>query len=264
MFYASTLFIPEAFFCAQQVGNGNGNSEEVNKGAEAWEKASKQLREFHDELAGVVHSIPDSEWKAADREAYEQEANKYLEQVTTSATAAETAGVLLYAVEAALYVFAAFAVATATVVAVNAAAIAVADCTVVGAPEAEAEGVAAGTEAYEALESAAKILLGALSGVAAAMQAGVFVDTGVQMGQGDSSALGDFGHALLTGAAADVKLVPGEVESYVQGKVTDKIHGGLFPKHTHAGGAGGESGSSGSDGGSHASDGDSGQHIPGE
>lgn len=258
MFFASTPFIPEAFFCAMTVDDGKGNSEAINKAAEAWGEASKQLREFHDELAGVVHSVPDSEWKAADREAYEQEANKYLEQVTTSATAAETASVLLYAVEAALYVFAAFALAEATIIAANAAAIAVADCTIVGAPEAEAEGLAVGAEAYEALEAAAKVLLGAFSTIAAGMEAGVMIETGVQAIQGDNAALGNFGQATLQGAKADVKLLPNEIVDYAKGRALKGLHDGAFPDGSESGGSGDSGADGSSDGSSDGASGDAG------
>lgn len=247
MFFASTPFVPESFFCAMLTDDGKGDSEAINKAAQAWGEASKQLREFHDELENTAHSVPDSEWKAADREAFEQEINKYLEQVTTSAVAAESASVILYAVEAALYVYAAFALAEAAIVAVNAAAIAVADCTVVGAPEAEAEGVAAGAEAYEALEAAGKVLMAGFSGMAAGIEAAVIVETGVQMGQGDNAALADFGHATLTGATADAKMLPNEAIDYGKGKLLGAAHGSAFPR-------GGESGGS-SDSGSDSSSG---------
>lgn len=248
IFYGCMFVIPEAFFCAQTVGDGKGDSGKVLDAAQAWQEASQHLREFHDELAGIVHSVPHSEWQAADREAYEQQADKYLEQVTTSATAAEVASVLLDAAGAALFAFAAYAVAVAGMLAVDAAAVAAADCTVVGAPEAEAEGLAAGAEAFEAMEAATKVLFVALSGIATAIGAGVVVDTSVQAGQGDHAAAADFGHALVSGIKNDAGMVLKEGADYAQGKILNHFHGKWFPKKasTSSSSDSGSSSSSGS------------------
>ena len=261
MFFAAALTIPESFFCAMSVDDGKGDSEAIGRAARAWGELSRQMREFHDELAGTVRSVPGSEWRAADREAFEREAGKYLEQVTTSAVAAETASVLLYAVEAALDVYAAFAVAEAAVLVVNAAAIAAADCTLVGAPAAEAEGLAAGGEAYAALESAAKVLVGVLTGIAVVMEAGALLDMGAQAVMGDKAALGDFGHATLTGLKADVKMLPNEALDYGKSKLLKGLHDHSFGEGSGSGGSSdgghdsgsgnadtGHSGESGSDG----------------
>lgn len=257
IFYPCTVVIPEAFFCAIAVDGGNGNSGKINNGAQAWHDASQRLREFHDELAGIVHSVPHSEWQAADREAYEQQANKYLEQVTTSATAAEVASVMLNAAADALFVFATFSVAMAGFLAVNAAAVAAADCTLVGAPEAEAEGNAVGGEVYELMNAAGDALQVLLSGIAAAMGVGAFADFGVLASQGDTAAGSDFGQATLSGLKTDAKMLPKETLDYAKDKVTDHIHEKLFPKETKLDGVTSGTSDSGSqssgNGGSHAS-----------
>lgn len=248
IFYGCTVVIPEAFFCAQTVGDGKGDSGKIIDAAQAWWEVSEQYRDFHDELQGVAGTVSESEWKAADREVYEQKVKQYLQQVQTSSMAAEAATVMLGTAATALFAYATFATAVAGALAIDAAAVAAADCTVVGAPAAEAEANEAGAAAMEAMETATTVLFGALSGVAASMGLGALVDTGVQVGQGDTGALGDFGQATISGLKTDASMLPKEAEEYAKGKITDKIHEKAFPKATA--GASASGGSSSGSGGS--------------
>lgn len=239
-----SVVIPEAPFCAFTIQGGNGDAGAIEDGADKWRDASKELRQAHDQLASFVNMIPESEWESTDRTLYEQTATRYLQQLNTSATAAEVAGDMLTAAAAAITVFAGYAMGVAAALAADAVAVATADATVVGAPEAEAEAAAAGAAASEALEVGATALFGVLSAVAGGLLVGAVADTGVLMGQGDTAAGGDFGQAVIHGLGDDLKALPGEAVDYATDKVVDGAHHEMFP----------ESGSEGgSEGGAHES-----------
>ena len=242
-----SVVIPEAPFCAFAIQDGKGDAGEIEDGADKWRDASKDLHDAHDQLASFVNSIPESEWQSTDRQLYEQTAQQYLQQLNTSATAAEVAGDLLTGAAVAIFTFAGFAMGVAAALAADAVAVAAADATVIGAPEAEAEAAAAGAAAMEALETGNTVLFGALDAVAAALGVGEVVDTGILMGQGDTAAGSDFGQAVIHGLGDDLKELPSELLDYAQGKLIDKAHDGMFPEGGESGGSG-EGGSGGSGG----------------
>lgn len=255
-----SVVIPEAPFCAFTIQDGSGDAGAVEDGADKWRQASKELRDAHDHLATFVNSIPESEWQSTDRQLYEQTAAKYLQQLETSATAAEVAGDLLTGAAVAIFAFAGFAMGVAAALAADAVAVAAADATIVGAPEAEAEAAEAGAAAMEALETGTTVLFGVLDAVAAALGVGAIVDTSILMGQGDTDAAGDFGQAVIHGIGEDLKELPNELVDYAEGKVVDHAHEDMFP----SGGEGGahESGSAHESGGGHDS-GSGGSHESG-
>lgn len=241
-----SVVIPEAPFCAFTIQEGKGDAGAIEDGADKWREASKELRDAHDQLASFVNSIPESEWQSTDRTLYEQTAEKYLEQLETSATAAEVAGDMLTTAAVAIFAFAGFAMGVAAALAADAVAVATADATIIGAPEAEAEAAAAGAAAMEALETGTTVLFGALSAIAAALGVGAIADTGILMGEGDTAAAGDFGQAVIHGIGDDLKELPNELIDYAQGKLIGKVHGDMFPESAGEGGSHG-SGSGGSD-----------------
>lgn len=197
--------IPEAMPIAEAIGQGQGDAGKIEDAAQAWRDASKQIKQAHQELQNLVGNIPDSEWKATSRELYEQKAKEYLQQLETSSTAAEVAGDALTAAASAIAVFADFSMGIATVLAADAAIVAAADATVVGAPEGEAEAASVGAALLAAMETANTVLTAALAAVAAVFGAGAFVDAGVQVSEGDTSAIDDFGQAVIQGAGDAVK-----------------------------------------------------------
>jgi uncharacterized membrane protein YgcG len=249
--------IPEAPFCAFAIQDGKGDAGEIEDAADKWRDASNELHDAHDQLASFVNSIPESEWQSTDRQLYEQTAEKYLQQLQTSATAAEVAGDLLTTAAVAIFAFAGFAMGVAAALAADAVAVATADCTIVGAPEAEAEAAAAGAAAMEALETGTIVLFGALDAVAGVLGVGAVVDAGILMGQGDTSAAGDFGQAVISGLGDDLKELPKELADYAQGKLIDSAHDDMFPESGGEGGGDG-SGESGGSGGSGESGGSGG------
>lgn len=207
--------IPEAIPVATAIGQGKADAGAIEDAADAWRDASKGIKQAHDELHSLVGNIPDSEWKATSRELYEQQASQYLDQLQTSSTAAEAAGDALTAAASALAVFADFSMGVAVVMVADAAAVAAADATVVGAPGGESEAASVGAALLEAVETANTVLTAALAAVAGVFAAGAFVDAGVQVAQGDTGAIGDFGQAVLhTGEDA----LKGYLEKQAKGK----------------------------------------------
>jgi uncharacterized membrane protein YgcG len=257
--FGCSVVIPEAPFCAFAIQDGRGDAGEIEDAADKWRDASNELHDAHDQLASFVNSIPESEWQSTDRQLYEQTAEKYLQQLQTSATAAEVAGDLLTTAAVAIFAFAGFAMGVAAALAADAVAVAAADCTVIGAPEAEAEAAAAGAAAMEALETGTTVLFGALDAVAGVLGVGAVVDAGILMGQGDTSAGSDFGQAVISGLGDDLKDLPNELADYAQGKLIDSAHDDMFPESGgEGGGEGGGSGESGGSGGSGESGGSGG------
>jgi uncharacterized membrane protein YgcG len=245
-----SVVIPEAPFCSFTIQDGKGDAGAIEDAADKWRDASTQLHSAHDQLASFVNSIPESEWQSTDRQLYEQTAQQYLQQLDTSATAAEVAGDLLTTAAVAIFTFAGFAMGVAAALAADAVAVAAADCTIIGAPEAEAEAAEAGAAAMEALETGTTVLFGALSAVAGVLGVGAVVDTGILMGQGDTGAASDFGQAVVTGLGDALKALPSELSDYAQGKATDSAHDSLFPEGGEGGeGAAGESGGGGGESG---------------
>lgn len=241
--YGCTVVIPEAPFCAMSIDGGKGDAGAVEDAADKWRQASKQLHEAHDQLASFVNIIPESEWQSTDRQLYQQTAQQYLQQLQTSATAAEVAGDLLTTAAVAIFTFAGFAMGVAAALAADAVAVAAADCTIVGAPEAEAEAAEAGAAAMEAIETGNTVLTAALAAVAGVMGVGAVVDTAIQVGQGDTAAAGDFGQAVIHGLGADLEQLPQELADHAQDKLIDSAHDSMFPKESESAG-GSEGGTS--------------------
>jgi uncharacterized membrane protein YgcG len=266
--FGCSVVIPEAPFCAFAIQDGKGDAGAIEDAADKWRDASNELHDAHDQLASFVNSIPESEWQSTDRQLYEQTAEQYLQQLQTSATAAEVAGDLLTTAAVAILAFAGFAMGVAAALAIDAVAVAAADCTVVGAPEAEAEAAATGAAAMEVLESATTVLFAALDAVAGVLGVGAIVDAGILMGQGDTSAAGDFSQAVISGLGDDLKELPKELADYAQGKLIDSVHGDMFPESGGEGGGSHEPGGGGgpgggAGGGSHGSGGGGPQGGPG-
>ena len=232
--------VPVAPFCALAINDGNGDAGQVEDAAQAWRATGQRLGRAKDELASLVNSIPVSEWQSTDRELYQQQASEYLRQLGTSATAAQAAGDMLSVAAAAIFTFATFAMSVAAVLSADAAAVGFADATIIGAPEGEAEATVAGAACLEALEAANAVLQGALATVAAALTVGVAVDTGLQLIQGDTAAIGDFTQAVVHGLGADLRALPQEITDHVQDKVVGSLREEAMPEG-EPGGASGES-----------------------
>lgn len=246
--YACTPFILDAPFCANAISSGNGNAGDVEDAAQSLRDAGQQLGQARDELAGLVNSIPASEWQSTDRQLYEQTATQYLQQLNTSAESAEAAGDMLTVAAAAIFTFAGFAMGVAAALAAAATGVAAGDATIVGAPEAEAAGAEAGAAALEALEDGNAVLLGALSGIAGSLGIGAAVDAGIQVGQGDTAAAGDFTQAVVYGLQNALEALPQELVGKAQDKLVDAAHEAMSPESD--GGDGGDSSGGGSgDGG---------------
>jgi hypothetical protein len=233
----ASFVIPEAEACAGEIANGQADAGAIEDAANAWRDASKQMKQAHDDLSNIVSNIPDSEWKATSRELYEQKAQQYLQQLETSSTAAEVAGDILTGVAAAFLTFAVFAMAIATEIGIDAVAVAAADATIIGAPEAEAEAAADGAAMLAALQGANEVLTVALTTAAGVFGAGTAVDAGFQVAQGDTSAVGDFGQAVLQTAS-------GDLQSYIE----NGGGGGSGGGEGGGEGGGGDGGEGGGDG----------------
>lgn len=231
-----TPFILDAPFCAYKIQEGNGNAGDVQNAAQAWKDTGQQLSQARDQLASLVNSIPTSEWQSTDRELYQQTAQQYLQQLDTSATAAGVAGDMLTAAAYAIFTFAGFAMGVASALAVAAAAVAAADLSVFGAPEAEALGAEAGAAAMEALEGANTVLQVALDGVAAGFGIGTIADTVIQISQGNTAATGDFTQAVVTGLKDAIAELPQELLDTVKDKAVDSAYKGMHPGSASSGG----------------------------
>ena len=191
--------------------------------AQAWRQASTRVSHAQDDLAALVDSIPESEWQSTDRQLYQQQARRYLQQLGTSATAAEVAGDMLSGAAAAIFAFATFAVGVAATLAVDAVTVGALDATIIGAPAGEAEGTAVGGACLAALDGANAALMGALSVVAGGFAVGAAVDTGFQVAQGDTAAPGEFTQAVIHAGGLALAAAPQEIAGYAEDKVIDHL-----------------------------------------
>lgn len=217
----TTPIMPASLSCAFLMDSGKGKDGELRKAAGKWGEAGDKYSEAKEHLEGLVRGVSAHSWSGKDREAFEQEVQKIGEQLHTDYAYAKTAQVALELMAVALDVYAAFAMAVGAALVTQAAICLAADCTVVGAPAAEAEANAFALICAENLETANAALTGAMGGAGAAFQIGAIADAAQQKSEGDDSAMGNLTQAEIKGGVEGAKSIVNHVAGHYAGK-----HGG--------------------------------------
>lgn len=199
--------MPASLSCAFLMDGGKGKDGEMRKAAGKWGEAGDKYSEAKEHLEGLVRGVSSHQWAGKDRDAFEKEVEQLGEQFHTDYAYCKTAEVALELMGVALDIYAGFALGVGVALVVQACVCAAADCTVVGAPAAEAEANAFALECADALETANQILTGAMGGAAAAFQLGAVADAFQQKSEGDDSAMGDLGQAEIKGGVEGAKAV---------------------------------------------------------
>jgi hypothetical protein len=199
--------MPASLSCAFLMDGGKGKDGEMFKAAGKWGEAGDKYSEAKEHLEGLVRGLSSHDWSGKDREAFEKEAEQLGQQFHTNYAYCKTAEVALGLMGVALDIYAGFAMGVGVALVAQAFACAAADCTVVGAPAAEAEANAFALECAELLETANQVLMGAMGGAAAAFQLGAIADAAQQSSEGDGSALGNLTQAEIKGGVEGAKAI---------------------------------------------------------
>ena len=197
----SMYVLPPAMWINYQFKLAKGNPVNIDKAGQAWRATAQQLQQIGAELQRAVAAIPQDDWSADDRTAYEQKVKEFCAQLEVMCTFCGAVGIALTVYASALFVYAVFAVAMGTFIGALAAVAAASMVTVVGAPV-YAECLAIAGTCVEVTLGATAILAGAATGVAAVFQGGVALSALVETFKGNDAALGDFVQAQATGSAA--------------------------------------------------------------
>jgi hypothetical protein len=199
--------MPASLTCAFLMDGGKGKDGEMRKAAGKWGEAGEKYSEAKEHLEGLVRGVSAHDWSGKDREAFENEVKQLGEQFHTDYAYCKTAEVALELMGVALDVYAGFAMGVGVALVAQAAICAAADCTIIGAPAAEAEANAFAIACSEALETANTVLMGAMGGAAAAFQLGALTDAAQQSSEGDSSAMGNLKQAEIKGGVEGAKAI---------------------------------------------------------
>lgn len=217
--------MPASLSCAFLMDGGKGKDGEMRKAAGKWGEAGDKYSEAKEHLEGLVRGVSSHQWAGKDREAFEKQAEQLGEQFHTNYAYCKTAEVALELMGVALDVYAGFALGVGAALVTQACICAAADCTVIGAPAAEAEANAFALECAEVLETANQILMGAMGGAAAAFQLGAIADAFQQKSDGDDSAMGNLGQAEIKGGVEGAKAVANHYAGKAAGKYGGKYLG---------------------------------------
>jgi hypothetical protein len=217
--------MPASLSCAFLMDGGKGKDGEMRKAAGKWGEAGDKYSEAKEHLEGLVKGVSSQQWTGKDREAFEKQAEQLGEQFHTNYAYCKTAEVALELMGVALDIYAGFAMGVGVALVVQACICAAADCTVVGAPAAEAEANAFALECAEALETANNVLMGAMGGAAAAFQLGAVADAFQQKSDGDDSAVGNLEQAEIKGGVEGAKAVANHYAGKAAGKYGGKYFG---------------------------------------
>lgn len=217
--------MPASLSCAFLMDGGKGKDGEIRKAAGKWGEAGDKYSEAKEHLEGLVRGVSEHDWAGKDREAFEKEVGRLGQQFHTNYAYCKTAEVALELMGVALDVYAGFAMGIGAALVAQAAICAAADCTIIGAPAAEAEANAFALECAELLETANQVLMGAMGGAAAAFQLGAVTDAVQQSSEGDSSALGNLKQAEIKGGVEGAKAIVNHYAGKVAGKYGDEPAG---------------------------------------
>ncbi len=199
--------MPASLSCVFFMDGGKGKDGEMRKAASKSGEAGNKYSEAKEHLEGLVRGVSAHSWAGKDREAFENEVRQISQQLDTDHQYALGAQITLDLIAVALDVFAGFAMGIGVALVAQAAICVAADCTVIGAPAAEAEANAFAVACADALETANTALMGAMSGAAALFQVGAIADAAQQDSEGDQSALGNLTQAEIKGGLEGGKAI---------------------------------------------------------
>jgi hypothetical protein len=197
----SMYVLPPAMWINYQFKLSKGNPVNIDKAGQAWRDAAQQLQQLGVDLQQAVAAIPQDDWSADDRTAYEQKVKEFCSQLEVMYTFCLAVGIALTVFAYALFVYAVFAVAMGTTIGVLAGIAAAALASVIGA-ELYAECLELAATCLEITTAATAILAGAATGVAAIFQGGAVLSAVVEHFKGNDAAFGDLVQAEATGSAA--------------------------------------------------------------
>jgi hypothetical protein len=218
MALGTTPIMPASLSCFFLMEGGKGKDGELRKAAGKWGEAGDKYNEAKEHLEGLVRGVSAHSWSGKDREAFETEVQKIGQQLHTDHAYAKTAQVALELMAVALDIYATFAMAVGAALVTQAAICAAADCTVIGAPAAEAEANVFAVSCAEALETANTVLTGAMGGAGAAFQIGAIADAAQQDSEGDHSAMGNLTQAEIKGGVEGAKSIVNHYAGHFAGK----------------------------------------------
>lgn len=226
--------MPASLSCVFLMDGGKGKDGELRKAASKWGEAGNKYSEAKEHLEGLVRGVSEHSWSGKDRDAFENEVRKISQQLDTDHLYAKGAEVALELTSVALDAFAVFAMTIGAALVAQAAVCAALDCTVIGAPEAEAEANLFALDCADMLETANTALQATMGVAGAAFQAGAIADAAQQDGEGDDSALGNLKQAEIKGgvegAKSIVNHVAGKVAGHYAGKATEEGAADALPK----------------------------------
>jgi len=197
----SMYILPPAMWINFQFKLCKGNPVNIDKAGQAWRDAAQQIQQVGVDLQQAVAAVPQDDWSADDRTAYEQKVKEFCSQLEVMYTFCLAVGIALTVFAYALLVYAVFAVAMGTTIGVLAGIAAAALASVFGA-ELYAECLAIAATCLEITIGATAILAGAATGVAAVFQGGAVLSAIVEHFKGNDAAFGDLVQAEATGSAA--------------------------------------------------------------
>ena len=207
MALGTASLMPASLTCAFLMDGGKGKDGEMREAAGKWGEAGDKYSEAKEHLEGLVRGVSSHDWSGKDREAFEKEVEQLGQQFHTNYAYCKTAELTLNLMGVALEIYAGFAMGVGVALVAQAVICAAADCTIIGAPAAEAEANAFAIECSELLETANQVLMGAMGGAAAAFQIGAIADAAQQSSEGDSSAMDNLKQAEIKGGLEGAKAV---------------------------------------------------------
>jgi uncharacterized protein YukE len=210
--------MPASLSCFFLMDGGKGKDSELREAGNKWGEAGNKYSEAKEHLEGLVRGVSAHSWTGKDREAFENEIKQIAQQLETDHTYAKTAQTMLELMAVALDIFAAFAMAAGVALVTQAVICAAADCTVVGAPAAEAEANTFALICAEDLETANTVLAGAMGGAGALFQIGAIADAAQQNNEGDHSAMANLKQAEIKGGIEGAKAIANHVVGRYAGK----------------------------------------------
>lgn len=190
--------LPQAALCVTVIEECQADAGSIDDAGATWRDVHRALGEAAAELQRLVAAVPDDSWSGKDRSAYEGRIAEFGRQLHDAATFAETGGIALSTLAFGLFAVASFAYAVGTELAAVAVEVAMADATVVGAPEAEAVGTAFAMECYGELSTAKSVLEAAMNAGAGVFTLTELLDVGEQLRHGSHTVLPDFVQAEVS------------------------------------------------------------------
>ncbi|RSN57992.1 hypothetical protein DMH08_23570 [Actinomadura sp. WAC 06369] len=192
--------LPPAFIVAFLFKEGTGKTTKLEKCAQEWDKAAKELQVAAQNIAQLVKDIPGEAWTMDDRPLYEREVENFGQQVEALTAYFNAVSVSIMITAWALFAYSVFASAMGAYLAGLAFVAGASLLSVVGAP-AYAQCLALATTALTITKVAVGILIAASAVSAGVMLVKMHTTAGSQEGNGAANVDAVLGKAWATGSA---------------------------------------------------------------